>query len=97
VRDAPTFRAVLDRVAWSGVSRRHFDQVTRPLLERVTAALLQARRGLDLHRHPGAARELLGEHAWKLVDPARPASEDSAARGVDLGDIEDLLSRLEEL
>jgi hypothetical protein len=84
-------------LAEAQTSRRHFDHVTRPLLHRLLAALLADRRGIDLAGNRAAARAALGERLWPLLDPGRPACNDSDVPGVDVGVLTDIVDRLEGL
>ena len=59
--------------------------------------MLEDRHRLDLDGAPGQARRLMGADLWPLVDPARPASDDSNAPGVDLPTLARIVTRLEEL
>lgn len=78
-------------------SRHHYDLGLRPRLQRVLSALAASRCGVDLSAKPDAGRDLVGEPLWPLVDPARPASRDSRPGGVDVGELERLLNRIERL
>ncbi len=78
-------------------SARHFDLVTRPLLQRLLAALLAERRHLTISQDPGAAREAVGGDLWPFLDPGRPASGDSRAPGVSPETLTKIVDRLEDL
>ena len=91
------YRRIAGATSWGQVSERHFDHSFRPLLERVTAAVLMDRRGIDTATDAQAARELLGPRLWALADPRCPRSDDSRARPPSPADVDRLLSRLEEL
>jgi hypothetical protein len=69
----------------------------RPLLREVAAHRLQTRCGLDIDRNPEAARLLLGEVAWDLVDP--PAAVEPGVRhaGASPAAIRETIKRLENL
>ncbi|WUI02694.1 hypothetical protein OHR68_13090 [Spirillospora sp. NBC_00431] len=97
LREYPSYRRVREAVSWAPVSARHYDTVTRPLLVRLLSAALAERHGVDLHREPARARELVGEDVWPLVDPGRPGSGDSFAPGPDLAALRIVVNRLEEL
>jgi hypothetical protein len=43
----------------------------RPLLRKLAAERLLAKRGIDLDREPDRARALLGDELWELVQPDR--------------------------
>jgi hypothetical protein len=92
----------MDRVgsalSWGADSGRLFDRATRPLLQRALGAVL-AERGLDLDRDRDRdrVRQLLGERAWYLLDPARPPRAETLGGGVDRATLEHLVGRLEDL
>jgi hypothetical protein len=86
-------RAV-DFAAWNPAD---LDRRLRPLLREVAAHRLQTRRGIDIDRSPEAARQLLGEVAWDLVDlPTDPKAEGSRMGASPLA-IRDTIRRLEDL
>ncbi|MDP9444660.1 MAG: hypothetical protein M3P83_10080 [Actinomycetota bacterium] len=87
-------RHAIDMGAHSG---REFDFVMRRRLQRIAAARLSARHGIDLHREPDRARATLGEPLWRLVDPRRPVSVDRAGHGVSVRDLAAHIHRLEQL
>ncbi|SFE47057.1 hypothetical protein SAMN05216251_103214 [Actinacidiphila alni] len=91
------YRKVGGALSWSQVSLRHFDHALRPILERITAAVLLERAGVDTVAEPQAARDLLGPDLWKLADATRPRSDDSSAEPPHLDDVARLLRRLEDL
>jgi hypothetical protein len=64
-----------------------------PLLREVATAKL----GLDLERRPAQARGLLGDDAWELLRPDRPAPVDRTAPGLPLRRIRELVDTLEAL
>ena len=53
-----------------------------PRLRAVAAGLLSSRRNVSLTETPEVARAILGEDAWGLVRPDRPAPEDRLAKGI---------------
>lgn len=95
--DYPAFRKIRSDLTWAGVSMRHYDHSVRPLLARLLAGALRERHRLDLARDAAAARELVGQDLWPLLDPSRPRSNDSRAPGVDLPTLSRIVDRLEGL
>jgi hypothetical protein len=93
----PDYRKVVESLSWAAVSPRHYDVVTRPVLQRLAAGRLAERHGLDLVRDHERARALLGEDVWPLVDPHRPARDVSAPPGVDLASVQRVVERVEAL
>jgi hypothetical protein len=91
------YRHIEAALGQAQVSPRHFGHTARPLLQRLLAALLADRRGVDMASDPGAAREAVGDELWPLLDPARPASEDSRQPGVSEQTIARIVDRLEDL
>lgn len=79
------------------MSRRLFDHAARPLLQRLLAALLADRRRVDMANDGRAARAALGDDLWPLLDPARPASNDSWEPGVSEQTLARIVDRLEDL
>jgi hypothetical protein len=75
----------------------HLHQRLLPLLRDCAAARLAARHGIDLERRPEAARLVLGEGAWELLRPDRPAPEDRNAPGVPLRHVASIIDTLERL
>jgi hypothetical protein len=92
-----TYRQVAEQLSWAQVSPRHYDVVTRPLLQRLMASRLAERHGIDVHRSPDAARALVGEDVWPWLDPGRPASGSSRRPGLAERDLHRLVERLEAL
>jgi len=91
------YRRIENAVGQAQVSRRHFDHAARPLLQRLLAVLLADRRRVDIAKDPGAARAAIGDDLWRLLDPARPASDDSRPPGISEQTIARIADRLEEL
>lgn len=94
-----TFRQISAELGWAAVSRRHFDAHPRQILQRVAAAALEDRAGVDFHdpRDRDRAIALIGPDLWPLLDPQRPASSDSHAPGLDPATVDRLLTRLENM
>jgi hypothetical protein len=94
--DFPSYRTIAYDLSSAGISRRHYDRGLRPRLARLLDARLAEQHGLTAADDPAQARRLTGEDLWPLIDPARPPSDDHDAAGVSLGQVERLISRLED-
>lgn len=73
----------------------HFRLV--PRLRTLAAGLLASRRTLSLTANPDEARAILGEDAWELVRPERPAPEDRLAAGMTPRELERVVEALERV
>lgn len=73
----------------------HFRLV--PRLRRIAAGLLASRRNLSLSSAQGEARAVLGDEAWELVRPDRPAPQDRLAAGVPVRDLARVVDALERV
>jgi hypothetical protein len=91
------YRRIETAVGLAQSSQRFFDHGARPLLQRLLAALLADRRGLDIGQDTGAARTAVGDDLWPLLDPERPASSDSRQPGVSERTLARIVDRLEDL
>jgi len=91
------YRRIENALGQAQVSKRHFDYAARPLLQRLLAVLLADRRRVDIATDTRAAREAIGDDLWPLLDPARPASDDSRPPGISEQTIARIADRLEEL
>lgn len=72
----------------------HFAATLRPQLQRLFAARLAERHGVEMYRDPARARALVGADLWHWIDPEhrpaeRPARPDQVLRA--------LINRLEAL
>jgi hypothetical protein len=94
-----SFRSISRELGWAKVSKRHFDSAPRRMLQRVAAAALDSRAGIDFYadRDRDRAMELIGADLWPLLDPRREPSADTNAPGLDPATIDRLLTRLEQL
>jgi hypothetical protein len=68
-----------------------------PLLREAAAARLAAGHDVDLERRPDAARRLLGEEAWELLRPDRPAPADRNSPGISMQRLRAVVDTLETL
>jgi hypothetical protein len=68
-----------------------------PRLRKVAGGLLESRRKVSLEADPDTARTILGEDAWEVVRPGRPAPEDRLGRGIELRDLERVVGTLEAI
>lgn len=94
-RQPPPSLARLEQEAALGVAGS-FDLQHRlvPRLRSIAAGLLASRRRVALDSQPETARTLLGEDAWELVRPDRPAPQNRLDRGTtpnELARVVDLL------
>ncbi|CAG7658384.1 hypothetical protein [Actinacidiphila bryophytorum] len=72
----------------------HFNATLRPQLQRLFAARLAERHGVDLYRRPERAKALVGADLWPWIDPERrPAHRPDHPERV----LRALLDRLEAL
>lgn len=71
----------------------HFRLV--PRLRMIAEGILGSRRGVSLAGDPAEARALLGDEAWELVRPERPAPRDRMTRGIAPHDLERVVDGLE--
>jgi hypothetical protein len=69
----------------------------RPQLRTIATELLAVRRGLALDAEPDRSRRVLGEQAWELVRPDRPAPDDRQARGIAISELRSVVESLERL
>jgi hypothetical protein len=69
----------------------------RPVLREVASGLLAARRGIDLDRRPERARDVLGEETFELVRPDRDPPWDRLAPGIELDELDRVVTRLEAI
>jgi hypothetical protein len=69
----------------------------RPRLRRIAAALLTARRGIELDASPEAARHALGDDAWEIVRPDREPPPERFAGGIELESLRRAVCALEAL
>jgi hypothetical protein len=92
-----SYQRIETAVSLAQASQRFFDHGLRPLLQRLLAVLLADRRRLDISKDPGAARAAVGDDLWPLLDPARPASNNTREPGVSEQTLARLADRLEEL
>jgi hypothetical protein len=69
----------------------------RPRLRRIAAALLAARRGIELDAQPDAARRALGDEAWELVRDDREPPRERFGPGIELDMLRTVVTSLEAL
>lgn len=68
-----------------------------PHLRDIAGGLLAARRTTSLAARPEAVRAAVGEEAWALVRPDRPAPDDRLARGVPADELARVVAALERV
>jgi hypothetical protein len=78
-----------------------YDGELRETLQRLLAARLAERHGVNLYADPAAARQVfLGGAAgglWYWLDPERPAEPDRNKRGIPVRTLSAIIDRLEQL
>ncbi|KIF07462.1 hypothetical protein PL81_01800, partial [Streptomyces sp. RSD-27] len=84
-------RRVADTLGDDG--EEHLRTVMRPQVQRLFAARLAERHGVEVHRDPERARELVGAELWPWIDPGAPAPRATLPEPV----LRSLLDRLEAL
>jgi hypothetical protein len=90
----PTDLLRIERELSLGVaSAGHLHTRLLPLLREAASTRL----GFDVHRAPARARAALGDEAWELLRPDRPAPEDRHAAGAPLRKVEHCIETLERL
>jgi hypothetical protein len=90
----PTDLLRIERELSLGVaSAGHLHARLLPLLRDAASARL----GFDLYRSPARAQAALGDEAWELLRPDRPAPEDRHATGAPLRKVEHCIETLERL
>ncbi len=75
----------------------HFHARLLPLLRGAASARLASHHGVDLVRHPDAARPLVGDELWAFVRPDRAEPEDPYASGPSVRVVRGLVDRIEAL
>ncbi|MFE1789772.1 hypothetical protein ACFW7J_15520 [Streptomyces sp. NPDC059525] len=84
-------RTVADALGDDG--EEHLRTVMRPQLQRLFAARLAERHGVEMYRNPDRARALVGNTLWPWIDPGAPAPQPTLPEPV----LRSLLDRLESL
>jgi hypothetical protein len=79
----------------AGAFDLHFRLV--PRLRSLAAGLLTSRRNVSLEASPDPARAILGEEAWELVRPDRPAPQERLGQGMSPGDLTRVVEALEAI
>jgi hypothetical protein len=94
----PSSLARLEReVSMAGTAAFDVHFRLRPTVTELASELLFARRGIDMRRDPAAARAVLGDEAWALVEPDRQTPTDRHAAGIDEAEAERILTALERI
>jgi hypothetical protein len=68
-----------------------------PRLRTIAAGVLESRRRVSLEAHTATARAILGDEAWALVQPDRPAPEERLARGIPPRDLARVVDAFEAI
>jgi hypothetical protein len=92
-----TYERIVGEISWARYSRRDFDLGLRKrLLEAATVRLAEG-HGVDIERDDEAARRLLGSDVWERLGPGRLPSDDRDAAGLDLREIDHMVTAIEKL
>jgi hypothetical protein len=92
-----TYERIVGEISWARYSRRDFDLGLRKrLLEAATVRLAEG-HGVDIERDDEDARRLLGSDVWELLGPGRLPSDDRDAAGLDLREIDHMVTAIEKL
>jgi hypothetical protein len=92
-----TYERIVGEISWARYSRRDFDLGLRKrLLEAATVRLAEG-HGVDIERDAEAGRRLLGSDVWALLGPGRLPSDNRDAAGVDLREIDHMVTAIERL
>jgi hypothetical protein len=86
------WRRIVDRTLGAD-GEVHFATTLRPQLQRLFAARLAERHGIELHRNPQRARGFIGPELWPWLDPDAPPPQPELPEPV----LHALLARLEAL
>ena len=86
-------RAV-DFAVWNAVDLRRRLQ---PLVRDIATHRLRVRRGIDLERNQEAARQTLGDAAWRLLEPDDEGGGDRRGPGINATDLREAVERLERV
>ena len=89
------YEKIADLVSWAPTGGRHFEYGARRLIRDLTAQRLADRYGIDLSTEPTAARAVLGERCWPLLDPQVTFADDP--RGTTYAELVGLVAMLEQL
>ncbi len=66
-----------------------------PFVRAIATEQMEAKRGIDLAVSPEAARQVLGETGWELLDPTRQQPVDRMAPGLSLEELGAAVSAIE--
>lgn len=78
-------------------SEFHLHRRLCPLLREIASSRLRLRHGIDLAADPERARELVGAHAWELVNERRTPPQDRLAPGPSLAYLREVIDELEKV
>jgi hypothetical protein len=93
--DFPRYRYFVSALRFASNRRYDLDRATRPPVVRLFGRVLAERHEVRIATERVQARELMGESAWSLVEVTRHLGPD--APGMSRGELEGIVSKLEEL
>ena len=96
-RHPPTLARIEDEVALGVAGSFDLHYHLAPRLRGIADGLLASRRRVSLETQPEESRRILGDEAWQLIRPDRPAPEDRLARGVAPEELRRVVGSLEAI
>lgn len=96
-RHPPTLARIEDEVALGVAGSFDLHYHLAPRLRAIADGLLASRHRVSLETQPEESRRILGDEAWQLIRPDRPAPEDRLARGVAPEELRRVVDSLEAI
>jgi hypothetical protein len=96
-RPPPTLGRIEHEVALGVAASFDLHYRLVPRLRSLADGLLESRRNASLEANGEAARAILGDEAWALVRPDRPAPQERLGRGIPPRELERVVDALEAI